>query len=263
MPILSITKTYEDTEILTEQDLDNIKDGVEDFVNVTKLDADNIQDGSIETALLADASVTAPKIASNAVTTAKILDSNVTTAKIADANVTTAKIADANVTAAKLAADVATAVVPSGTILAFGGTSAPTGFLLCDGSAVSRSTYSGLFTAIGTAFGSGDTTTTFNVPDFRGRFLRGRDAGQSRDPDASGRTAMNTGGNTGDAVGSIQDDAFESHSHNVSVGTAGATPKTLFQDTGSGVDNNTKSTQSTGGSETRPINAYVNYIIKT
>jgi microcystin-dependent protein len=63
----------------------------------------------------------------------------------------------------------ASAGVPAGTILEYGGTSAPTGYLGCDGAAVSRSTYATLFTAISTTWGVGDGSTTFNVPDFRRR----------------------------------------------------------------------------------------------
>ncbi len=58
---------------------------------------------------------------------------------------------------------------PTGSILAYAGTNAPSGYLLCDGSAVSRTTYSVLFTLIGTTYGAGDGSTTFNVPDLRGR----------------------------------------------------------------------------------------------
>lgn len=65
---------------------------------------------------------------------------------------------------------------PSGAIIAYGASTAPTGWLLCDGSAVSRSTYSSLFTAISTTWGTGDGSTTFNLPDFRGQFLRGYDS---------------------------------------------------------------------------------------
>jgi len=61
-----------------------------------------------------------------------------------------------------------------GMMMLYGGTSAPTGWLLCDGAAISRTTYLALFTAIGTAFGSGDGSTTFNVPDLRGRFPAGK-----------------------------------------------------------------------------------------
>lgn len=61
----------------------------------------------------------------------------------------------------------------SGLIFPYAGSTAPTGYMLCDGSAISRTTYSDLFTAIGTAFGAGDGTTTFNIPDLRGKFIRG------------------------------------------------------------------------------------------
>lgn len=61
-----------------------------------------------------------------------------------------------------------------GTIEGWGGTSAPTGALLCDGSAISRSTYSALFAIFGTAFGAGDGSTTFNLPDLRQRFPLGK-----------------------------------------------------------------------------------------
>jgi phage-related tail fiber protein len=103
----------------------------------------------------------------------------------------------------------AIASVPTGAIFPFAGSSAPTGYLLCDGSAVSRTTYADLVNAIGTAFGEGDGSTTFNLPDFQGRVLRGVDEEAGRDPDSAARTAMNTGGNTGDNVGSVQSDAFQ------------------------------------------------------
>lgn len=64
--------------------------------------------------------------------------------------------------------------VEAGTIVMTGRTTAPTGWLLCNGSAVSRSTYAGLFAAIGTAYGTGDGSTTFNVPDMRQRFPLGK-----------------------------------------------------------------------------------------
>jgi microcystin-dependent protein len=63
--------------------------------------------------------------------------------------------------------------VPTGTIFDFGGTSAPSGFLLCDGSNVNRTTQAALFAVIGTAFGAGDGSTTFGVPDFRRRVAVG------------------------------------------------------------------------------------------
>jgi microcystin-dependent protein len=68
-----------------------------------------------------------------------------------------------------------TQVQPPGMISYFGNSSAPDGWLLCNGAAVSRSTYSDLFAAIGTTFGAGNGSTTFTLPDLRGEFLRGWD----------------------------------------------------------------------------------------
>jgi microcystin-dependent protein len=65
-------------------------------------------------------------------------------------------------------------IVPSGTILDYAGTTAPSGFLECDGSNVSRITYSDLFTAVGTTWGNGDGVNTFTLPDLRRRTLVGR-----------------------------------------------------------------------------------------
>lgn len=83
----------------------------------------------------------------------------------------------------------------------------PDGWLLCDGRAVSRSTYDDLFAVIGTLHGGGDGVNTFNLPDYRGRFLRGVDDGTGRDPDAATRSGAAVGGATGDKVGSVQSDA--------------------------------------------------------
>ncbi len=106
-------------------------------------------------------------------------------------------------------------LAPSGAVMAYAGSSAPDGWLVCDGTAVSRTQYASLFAAVGTAHGSGDGTTTFQLPDYRGRFLRGVDDGQKHDPDALTRTAAAPGGNAGDAVGSIEGDAIAQHSHPV------------------------------------------------
>lgn len=91
---------------------------------------------------------------------------------INDGAVTTAKVADGAITAAKLAAN---AAIPAGMVVDFAGGTAPSGWLLCYGQAVSRTTYSALFGAIGTTWGTGDGSTTFNLPDLRGRVRAGRD----------------------------------------------------------------------------------------
>jgi microcystin-dependent protein len=251
MPLWDIPKPYNDGEDYTEAMIDQMSEYIEGQMNSTKLDSTNIQAGGVEASNLASSSVTEAKIASSAVTTAKIDD---------DA-VTTAKILDGNITYAKLAAAVQALLVPTGAISAYQGTSAPTGWLLCDGSAVSRTTYSALFTVIGESCGQGDNSTTFNVPDYRGRFLRGVDGDAGLDTDKGSRTAMATGGNTGNNVGSVQEDEVKQHSHTVPA-NSGAT---VFAQSLSGQNTSGTTADSSlyGGSETRPKNAYVNWIIKT
>ena len=65
-------------------------------------------------------------------------------------------------------------VIPAGTIMSYGGASAPTGYLLCDSSAISRTTYARLFAVISTTFGVGDGSTTFNLPDLRDKVPLGK-----------------------------------------------------------------------------------------
>lgn len=68
---------------------------------------------------------------------------------------------------------------PIGSITLYGGSSAPTGWLICDGSAVSRTTYSNLFSVIGTSYGAGDGSTTFNLPNLKGKVPVGYDSSQT------------------------------------------------------------------------------------
>ena len=65
--------------------------------------------------------------------------------------------------------------MPSGSIIVFAGSSSPTGFLICDGSAVSRTTYADLFAIVSTTYGLGDGSNTFNLPDLRERVIAGKD----------------------------------------------------------------------------------------
>ena len=68
---------------------------------------------------------------------------------------------------------------PVGTIIMYGGSSAPSGWVLCNGQALSRTTYSSLFSIVGVTFGGGDGVNTFNVPDLRDRFIMGTPASES------------------------------------------------------------------------------------
>lgn len=131
---------------------------------------------------------------------------NVGTTQIADNAVTTAKIGDGEITLAKLAAALVQTLLPPGLVIttALAPSTSLTGYLYCNGDAVSRTTYAALFAAIGTSHGTGNGTTTFNLPDYRGTFLRGQDNGKGLDGNPTTRTASGTGGNTGANVGSKQ-----------------------------------------------------------
>lgn len=110
------------------------------------------------------------------------------------------------------------AYVPSGMIADFAGTAAPTGWLLCYGQAVSRATYSDLFTAIGTTWGAGDGSTTFNLPDFRGRVGAGKDdmggsAAGRLTTAASGVDGLTVGAAGGAQTHTLVTAEIPSHSH--------------------------------------------------
>ncbi|MCP4134290.1 MAG: tail fiber protein [bacterium] len=163
---------------------------------------------------------------------------------------------------------------PAGTIVPFGGGSIPDGWLLCDGSSRSRTTYSNLFQAIGTAWGTANGSG-FNLPDLRGHFLRGVSNGTGRDPNAGTRFPLYAGGYGGDNVGSYQDDAFQGHHHTLTGTIRSATyignnsyknMETSGKAYGSSsvtnpISDGVNGTPSTS-SETRPMNAGVHYIIK-
>ena len=165
---------------------------------------------------------------------------------------------------------------PAGSVIAFAGPVAPSGWLLCDGTAVSRTTYAALFKAIGTVHGSGDGATTFNLPDLRGRFLRGVDHGQGRDPDAAARQAAATGGQAGDSVGTIQEGETKSHDHggktsaeNWNIWYWTTSDGLSFPSPGNGgvlghdpVNTHDHAINPSGGNETRPVNLAVDFIVK-
>ena len=159
-------------------------------------------------------------------------------------------------------------LAPSGTINPFAGTAAPTGWLACDDSAVSRTTYATLFTAIGETWGVGNGSTTFNLPDLRGVFLRGAGTAGTLTDAAGDKFA-------GGAVGATANDKFQGHWHDMgyealSEGTGG-TFFSAHSDTDGTNGNKPIKDPSTDtvngtprtGAETQPVNASVLYIIKT
>ena len=142
-----------------------------------------------------------------------------------------------------------------GTIAAFAMTDPPAGWIECNGAAVSRALYAGLFQAIGELYGAGDGTTTFNLPDMRGEFLRGHDAGRGAD---SGRV-----------FGASQGDSFRRHDHSGVLGksTSGRRRVTSFLEIGDDTlhatgNNTTDKTYKKGGDETRPRNLAMLFCVK-
>lgn len=134
--------------------------------------------------------------------------------------------------------------IPPGIMFWYAGSAPPTGFLKCNGAAISRTTYAALFGAISTENGAGDGSTTFNIPEIRGEFIRGWDDGRGVD---SGRV-----------FASAQADDFKAHTHTSFPGN-----QQMYG--GSGTYASTGSsgaTGSTGGSETRPRNKAYLAIIK-
>lgn len=134
-----------------------------------------------------------------------------------------------------------------GSVTAFAMPTPPEGWLVCDGSAVSRTDYADLFAAIGTVWGNGDEIATFNLPDVRGEFIRGFDAGRGVDGDrvfASGQLGQ-----------------IEAHSHNTLMQElSGATGGTLRM--AGALEADGIQTAQFGGSETRPRNIAMTYAIK-
>ena len=137
----------------------------------------------------------------------------------------------------------------AGEVSFFAMSSAPTGWLKANGAAVSRTTYAALFTAIGTTFGVGDGSTTFNVPELRGEFIRALADGRAVD--------------TGRALGSAQGDVFKSHQHTVTGNrdsSAAGSNFYLSANSGSGYSNQVQATGD--ATETRPRNVALLACIK-
>lgn len=227
---------------VTEGEL-NIIDGSTTATSVTLVDADTvvINDGGtmVQVALTdlityINASMT---LRDDVVTTASLGDDVVATANIADGAVTNDKIAAGAISASKISADVSFA---SGMVMPYAGLTAPTGWLLAYGQEVSRTTYADLYTAIGTTYGVGDGSTTFNLPDLRGRVVAGQD---DMGGTSANRMRSSEGGINGDTLGAAggndsvtltgEQSGVASHSHSSSTvkelrqtGSGSTSPKT-------------------------------------
>jgi len=149
----------------------------------------------------------------------------------------------------------------TGSVIMWPLNTAPAGYLICNGSAISRTTYSALFAVLGTAYGVGDSSTTFNLPDYRGQFLRGWANGQTTDPDRASRTNRGDG-TTGDNVGTRHGYQIQSHTHSGPGGACCFEQGGIVTNYANG-NYTPYTTYATGGNETRPTNVYINYCIKT
>ncbi|MBU2700587.1 microcystin-dependent protein [Sporomusaceae bacterium BoRhaA] len=108
--------------------------------------------------------------------------------------------------------------IPAGVVLHFAAATPPKGWLKADGNAVSRTEYADLFAVVGTTFGTGDGSTTFNLPDLRGEFIRGLDMGRGVDISRE--------------LGSSQADGIKKHNHNLKTETGDAGNDGCLADTG-------------------------------
>lgn len=151
------------------------------------------------------------------------------------------------------------AFMPVGTYIQFAGSSAPGGYLACDGTAVSRTTYADLFAVVSTTYGVGNGSTTFNLPDARGLVMVG--AGAHGTMTRANGTAYNGG-----SVGATRNDQLQGHFHSSGVSGAGGSSiqnsaGLALTNTGSPVTDGTNGTPRTGD-ETRPAEIAVLVCIK-
>ena len=161
------------------------------------------------------------------------------------------------------------ALVPTGTVVPYAGINLPTNlapasWLFCDGSAVSRTTYAALFSAVGTSFGSGDGSTTFNLPDLRGRFPLAKDnLGGTSANRVTAAAADQLGGSGGEENHTLTITEMPAHSHNIigSTNSSGGSVNYWPGNSNSGPGSFTQG--GNGGHNNMPPYLALNYIIKT
>ena len=193
-----------------------------------------------------------PTKLNNARTVSNIVNADISnSAAIALSKLATGALPAAiTVATANLVAAVQNALVPAGAVQAFAMNSAPAGWLAANGSNVNRTTYAALFSAIGTTYGAGDGTTTFALPDLRGYFVRG--------------SGTNSDGTAAGTFGAKQADDLKAHNHVVGsrVNSAAFGTGIVAASNSATINGTNNSTESTGGTETRPKNIAMLYCIK-
>ena len=166
--------------------------------------------------------------------------------------------------------------VPSGAVFCIAVASVPSGYLECNGAAVSRTTYAALFAVIGTQYGAGNGSSTFNIPDLRGEFIRGFDNGRGVDSGrsvASSQSDQNKQHNHSASSSSSVTDPGHTHTMNMNQGNIISSGGTFgLKDSGTATRINSNSTGisvststsigNDGGNETRPRNIAMMYVIK-
>jgi microcystin-dependent protein len=264
MGAVNTTYTFTPTDTITSTKMN-------DIIDQTTMTSDAVLDGSGGSGGL-DIAFGKLSISANAINSSRLATNSVISDKIMDGAVTQAKASNM--------------LLPSGAIMAFAMNSVPTGWLAANGSAVSRTTYSNLFLAIGTLYGSGDGTATFNLPDLRGYFVRG--SGTNSDGTASGTFGVKISDTFKSHLHSVDPPLTTTssngdHAHTITAGqqtgtSSGCGMSNVFQkgqDTSCGtVTTNTTgdhthtvqiapfNSNSTGGSETAPRHIAMLYCIK-
>lgn len=157
----------------------------------------------------------------------------------------------------------------TGAIKLYGGLTAPTGYLLCDGTAVDRTTYSALFNVISTSFGAGNNTTTFNLPDLRGRFPLGLDnmggvtAGRITSASLNGNNATLLGGAGGAQTHTLTVPEIPAHTHSYNAGGIANSGQTVNGASSAPTAQTSGSTGGGGAHNNMPPWLALSYIIKT